>query len=80
LDARVGRFRCEYLVQWKDNQKLEERIFIRSDRGGVTTTNTWEKLENIIEYKHLVKDWKTEDQNRRQKKLNVRNISIVVKL
>ena len=66
LEKRIGRYGCEYLVQWKEDDKLEERTFIRSDCGIVTTTNTWEKPGDISE--HLVEDWETEDRNRRQKK------------
>ena len=68
LEKRIGRHGCEYLVQWKEDDKLEERTFIRSDCGKVTTTNTWEKPEDISDYKHLVEDWETEFRNRRQKK------------
>ena len=66
LEKRIGRYGCEYLVQWKEDDKLEERTFIRSDCGIVTTTNTWEKPGDISE--HLVEDWETEFRNRRQKK------------
>jgi hypothetical protein len=67
LEKRFGRFGCEYLVQWKEHEKLEARTFFSSHHGMVTTTDTWEKLENIGEYKHLVEEFE-EYRSRRQKK------------
>ena len=68
LEKRVSRLGCEYLVQWKEDHKLEKRTFFSTAHGLVTTTNTWEKPEDISEYKHLVEDLEKELRNRRQKR------------
>ena len=69
LEKRISRHGFQlYLVQWKEDDKLEERTFIRSDCGMVTTTNTWEKPEDISDYKHLVEDWEnTGSEDRRNR-------------